>query len=168
MYACITRETIVFTDFRRVFHSILKLELYWHACQRRDQIILTCRQGKNMPTTALLSTHYYYQQHQIGLQKSRDRTAWNLLSCEGAVSVFFFFFSCLKIKYGFCHFVTSGYLVIEKVSGSLNWTNQTLNTKWWAIYEAFPIWFTWWPYFLHHFISCLLLLFASSTMSLLH
>ena len=27
MYACIIRETFVFTVFRRVFHSILKLEL---------------------------------------------------------------------------------------------------------------------------------------------
>ena len=53
MYACITRETFVFTVFRRVFHSILKLELCRHACRRRDQIIPTCRYGKNMPTTAL-------------------------------------------------------------------------------------------------------------------
>ena len=54
MYACITRETFVFTVFRRVFHSILKLELCRHACRRRDQIIPTCRYGKNMPTTALV------------------------------------------------------------------------------------------------------------------
>ena len=54
MYACITRETFVFTVFRRVFHSILKLELCRHACRRRDQIIPTCRYGKNMPTTALM------------------------------------------------------------------------------------------------------------------
>ena len=54
MCACITRETFVFTVFRRVFHSILKLELCRHACRRRDQIIPTCRYGKNMPTTALL------------------------------------------------------------------------------------------------------------------
>ena len=54
MYACIIRETFVFTVFRRVFHSILKLELCRHACRRRDQIIPTCRYGKNMPTTALL------------------------------------------------------------------------------------------------------------------
>ena len=54
MYACITRETFVFTVFRRVFHSILKLELFRHACRRRDQIIPTCRYGKNMPTTALV------------------------------------------------------------------------------------------------------------------
>ena len=53
MYACIIRETFVFTVFRRVFHSILKLELCRHACRRRDQIIPTCRYGKNMPTTAL-------------------------------------------------------------------------------------------------------------------
>ena len=53
MYACIIRETFVFTVFWRVFHSILKLELYRHACRRRDQIIPTCRYGKNMPTTAL-------------------------------------------------------------------------------------------------------------------
>ena len=53
MYACITRETLVFTVFRRVFHLILKLELCRHACRRRDQIIPTCRYGKNMPTTAL-------------------------------------------------------------------------------------------------------------------
>ena len=56
MYACIIRETFVFTVFRRVFHSILKLELCWHACRRRDQIIPTCRYGKNMPTTALHGT----------------------------------------------------------------------------------------------------------------
>ena len=54
MYACIIRETFVFTVFRRVFHSILKLELCRHACRRRDQIIPTCRYGKNMPTTALV------------------------------------------------------------------------------------------------------------------
>ena len=54
MYACIIRETLVFTVFRRVFHSILKLELCRHACRRRDQIIPTCRYGKNMPTTALV------------------------------------------------------------------------------------------------------------------
>ena len=57
MCACITRETFVFTVFRRVFHSILKLELCRHACRRRDQIIPTCRYGKNMPTTALLPIH---------------------------------------------------------------------------------------------------------------
>ena len=57
MYACIIRETFVFTVFRRVFHSILKLELCRHACRRRDQIIPTCRYGKNMPTTALVETH---------------------------------------------------------------------------------------------------------------
>ena len=56
MYACITRETFVFTVFRRVFHSILKLELCRHAYRRRDQIISTCRYGKNMPTTALENT----------------------------------------------------------------------------------------------------------------
>ena len=56
MYACIIRETFVFTVFRRVFHSILKLELCRHACRRRDQIIPTCRYGKNMPTTALVIT----------------------------------------------------------------------------------------------------------------
>ena len=55
MYACITRETFVFTVFRRVFHLILKRELCRHACRRRDQIIPTCRYGKNMPTTALLN-----------------------------------------------------------------------------------------------------------------
>ena len=57
MYACITRETFVFTVFRRVFHLILKLELCRHACRRRDQIIPTCRYGKNMPTTALVKTN---------------------------------------------------------------------------------------------------------------
>ena len=31
MYACITRETFVFTVFRRVFHLILKRELCRHA-----------------------------------------------------------------------------------------------------------------------------------------
>ena len=36
-----------------MFHSILKLELCRHACRRRDQIIPTCRYGKNRPTTAL-------------------------------------------------------------------------------------------------------------------
>ena len=55
MYVCMTRETFVFTIFRRVFHSILKLELCRHACRRRDQMISTCRYGKNMPTTALKS-----------------------------------------------------------------------------------------------------------------
>ena len=55
MYACITRETFVFTVFRRVFHSILKLEL----CRLRDQIIPTCRYGKNMPTTALVFTQVH-------------------------------------------------------------------------------------------------------------
>ena len=54
MNACIARETFVFTVFRRVFHSTLKLELCRHACRRRDPIISTCRYGKNMPTTALL------------------------------------------------------------------------------------------------------------------
>ena len=56
MYACVTRETFVFTVFRRVFHLILKLELCRHACRRRDQIIPTCRYVKNMPTTALVVT----------------------------------------------------------------------------------------------------------------
>ena len=54
MNACIAQETFVFTVFRRVFHSTLKLELYRHACRRRDPIISTCRYGKNMPTTALV------------------------------------------------------------------------------------------------------------------
>ena len=58
MYACITRETFVFTVLGWVFHSILKLELCRHACRRRDQIIPTCRYGKNMPTTALENTQY--------------------------------------------------------------------------------------------------------------
>ena len=58
MYACIIRETFVFSVFRRVFHSILKLELCRHACRRRDQIIPTCRYGKNMPTTALVTTQF--------------------------------------------------------------------------------------------------------------
>ena len=53
MYACIIRETFVFKVFRRVFHSILKLELCRQSCRRRNQIIPTCRYGKNMPTTAL-------------------------------------------------------------------------------------------------------------------
>ena len=56
MYACIIRETFVLSVFRRVFHSILKLELCRHACRRQDQIIPTCRYGKNMPTTALRIT----------------------------------------------------------------------------------------------------------------
>ena len=64
MNACITRETFVFTVFRRVFHSTLKLELCRHACRRRDPIISTCRYGKNMPTTALvlytISIETYY------------------------------------------------------------------------------------------------------------
>ena len=59
MYACIIRETFVFTVFRRVFHSILKLKLCRHACRRRDQIIPTCRYGKNMPTTALVSIPFF-------------------------------------------------------------------------------------------------------------
>ena len=42
--------------FWRVFRLILKLELCRHACRRRDQIIPTCRYGKNMPTTALIFT----------------------------------------------------------------------------------------------------------------
>ena len=46
MNACITRETFVFTVFRRVFHSTLKLELCRHACRRRDPIISTRRYGK--------------------------------------------------------------------------------------------------------------------------
>ena len=53
------REKIVFTVFRRVFHSILKLKLCRHPCRRRDQIIPTCRYGKNMPTTALLITQIF-------------------------------------------------------------------------------------------------------------
>ena len=56
MNAYITRETFVFTVFRRVFHSTLKLELCRHACRRRDLFISTCRYGKNMPTTALGAT----------------------------------------------------------------------------------------------------------------
>ena len=63
MYACIIRETFVFTVFRRVFHSILKLELCRHACRRRDQIIPTCRYGKNMPTTALVTRGKYDFKH---------------------------------------------------------------------------------------------------------
>ena len=39
MNACITRETFVFTFFRRVFHSTSKLEL----CRHGDPIISTCR-----------------------------------------------------------------------------------------------------------------------------
>ena len=55
-YACITwnKKKIAFTVFRQVFHSILKLKLCRHPCRRRDQIIPTCRYGKNMPTTALV------------------------------------------------------------------------------------------------------------------
>ena len=74
MYACIIRETFVFTVFRRVFHSILKLELCRHACRRRDQIIPTCRYGKNMPTTALESNcmimshvHFQFWCHELGI-----------------------------------------------------------------------------------------------------
>ena len=40
-----------------MFHSILKLKLCRHACQRRDQIIPTCRYGKNMPTTKKHADH---------------------------------------------------------------------------------------------------------------
>ena len=50
MNVCITRETFVFTVFRRVFHSTLKLELCRHP------IISTWRYGKNMPTTALVNS----------------------------------------------------------------------------------------------------------------
>ena len=53
MNACITRETFVFRVFQRVFHSTLKLEL----CRHRNPIILTCRYGKNMLTTALVIIH---------------------------------------------------------------------------------------------------------------
>ena len=56
MNACITQETFVFTVFRWVFHSTLKLELCRHACRRWDPIISTCWYGKNMPTTALDDT----------------------------------------------------------------------------------------------------------------
>ena len=63
MYACIIRETFVFKVFRRVFHSILKLELCRQSCRRRNQIIPTCRYGKNMPTTALVYMHY--QNHHL-------------------------------------------------------------------------------------------------------
>ena len=59
MYTCRIRETFVSTVFRRVFHSILKLELCRHACRRRDQIIPTCRYGKNMPTTALIKSDFF-------------------------------------------------------------------------------------------------------------
>ena len=45
------------TVFWRVFYSTLKLELCRHACRHRDPIILTCRYGKNMPTTPLEITH---------------------------------------------------------------------------------------------------------------
>ena len=54
MSAYIIQETFVFTVFRRVFHSTLKLELCRHACRLRDPIISICRYGKNMPTTALV------------------------------------------------------------------------------------------------------------------
>ena len=57
MNACITRETFVFTVFRRVFHSTLKLKLCRHACRHRDPIISTCRYGKNMQTTPLLTSY---------------------------------------------------------------------------------------------------------------
>ena len=70
MYACITRETFVFTVFRGVFHSILKLELCRHACRRRDQIIPTCRYGKNMPTTAL-----------VIIRADTDNDGFSILSC---------------------------------------------------------------------------------------
>ena len=61
MYACITRETFVFTDFQRVFHLILKLELINYVDMHVDVEIKllsipTCRYGKNMPTTALVLT----------------------------------------------------------------------------------------------------------------
>ena len=59
MNACITRETFV-TVFRRVFHSSMKLELCRHACRRRDPIISTCRYGKNMPTTALVTRFFFF------------------------------------------------------------------------------------------------------------
>ena len=62
MYACIILETFVFKVFRRVFHSILKLELCRQSCRRRNQIIPTCRYGKNMPTTALNSMHQSMEQ----------------------------------------------------------------------------------------------------------
>ena len=65
IYMGITRETLVFTVFWRVFHSILKLKLSWlcrHACRRRGQIILTCQYRKNMPTTALITLNLHIKQ----------------------------------------------------------------------------------------------------------
>ena len=57
MYACITRETFVFTIFRRVFHSILKLELCRHAYVDVEmKLYRHIDMEKNMPTTALLYT----------------------------------------------------------------------------------------------------------------
>ena len=63
MNACIARETFVFTVFRRVFHSTLKLEL----CRRRDPIISTGRYGKNMPTTALLCITFNFKMPRLQL-----------------------------------------------------------------------------------------------------
>ena len=84
MYACITRETFVFTVFRRVFHSILKLELCRHACRRRDQIIPTCRCGKNMPTTALLHTLIFFEKSILKISpnhQANDRVKCTLQQC---------------------------------------------------------------------------------------
>ena len=66
-YAYITRgKKIVFSVFRRVFHLILKLKLCQHPCQRQDQIIPTCRYGKNMSTTALVLTPCF-QMHNLSI-----------------------------------------------------------------------------------------------------
>ena len=95
MYACIIRETFVFAGFLRVFHSVLKLKLCRHACWRRDQIILICRHGKNMPTTALLNititatqTMDYTDLHQM---QGRNRKIF----LKGQIN-FSWFFSSMK------------------------------------------------------------------------
>ena len=84
MYACIIRETLVFSVFRRVFHLILKLELCRHACRRRDQIIPTCRYGKNMPTTALVIIH-------VGLLSSITKIALKPVKYDTSKAIMFQF-----------------------------------------------------------------------------
>ena len=92
MYSCIIRETFVFTVFRRVFHSILKLELCRHACRRRDQIIPTCRYGKNMPTTALIISD-----HACCAPTELRRTAHSR-GFPAQINSRFVYFSCRRIR----------------------------------------------------------------------
>ena len=54
-------------------HSILKLKLCRHACQRRDQMILTCRYGKTCRPQHYSILHQRLAQVGVLYRDSEDR-----------------------------------------------------------------------------------------------